>query len=542
MALDTKRIRSVLDELARADPGEAWRFRTNATWSEQRLAELEAKHLRLPADYRAWLRDVGDGGIGAGFLDLPRGMRALASQTESELALAAEPFGVEDDSAEPPEGPVSGALHLGEDAQSCPWYLVTSGARAGEIWINGDGWGDSLFFRHGTFAELTEAWIDAVVQDAKAQLAPRDPAELEAIAPEDRFGHVLSSGLVPWLRSGPAIFAEAFAHVAAPNRPGKVDRFVRCIETEERWLHDPALARVAAEALAAVLARAEEPGDALDHALDAMYDPDPPDVAPEKVSALLEAIAARVGQPDDRLDPFTGRWLQHELARAGRVEEATRVFRHRIGRTVSDWAELARDLFAVGRADVAFAIADEVPYGPSGKHWGKDDRDRVRAWMHLEAGDRDSAIAWMERHVARCESCAPELARLRSNDALESPPDLTPTVVNDSRTCVPMPFVRPRARRGQRHHELVALLYGVAGDGERMASSALASLSRPELTRNPSEHVIHRAHLRMGRALAGHGEAEREVLAVHYGAGVRVRLARAILARTGEIGVRLEGA
>src|SRR5262249_5049346 len=152
---------------------------------------------------------------------------------------------------------------------------------------------------------------------------------------------------------------DAIVHIEAPSRPELIDRgLIDAIDREPRWLEDPVLAARAADALTAVLARAEEPSDALDRALDAMYDPEPPDIAPARVRAWLDAMATRRGQRDDRISRWSGQWLQHELVRIGRVAEASEVWKQRVYVDSQDWVDFARSLIAIGRAD-ALQLADQ---------------------------------------------------------------------------------------------------------------------------------------------------------------------------------------
>ncbi|HEY5937689.1 MAG TPA: SMI1/KNR4 family protein, partial [Kofleriaceae bacterium] len=494
-------------------------------WREAELAAFEKNHFKLPPDYRAWLRDVGDGGIG--FLE--DGLRKLSSQTEEEIERAGKRFRVTKDMTPSPRQVVGGLLHLGED-QYCPVYLVTNGKRAGEVWIDGDGYGDNVLFRHGTFAELSQAWIQKVVEEVDAALTPRAPLALDAIKPEDRFWN-LCSALVPWLRVGSSHFVDAFEHLDAPNRDRLLERgLVNQIEREGRWFYDPELARVAAEALTACLTRLDLPTDELDRALDAMYDHEPPDIAPEHVSALLAAYATRRGLSDDRINRWSMKWLQGELVRVGRIAEAHEVWRNRIYVDSSDWVEFARQLIAVGRAADAFTAASERKFG-SGQHWGADDRDWKRGWMHYEAGDRQTALIYMERAAAAWpQHFQADFDKLASGEPVSPPPNLASDPAN----------VPPRARRHTRYHELAALLYGIAGDAEHMADVAIGVLSRPASSREPQEAINHRAHLRMARALAGRTDEQSDELVVRYGdlVGMRKRLALAILERTGDIGVR----
>jgi hypothetical protein len=524
--LDSADVKAQLVRLAKLDPGDAWRWKTSPTWSAARLAAFETKHFKLPVDYRGWLRDVGDGGLGF----IKGGMRKLSSQSKAELARAAKRFRIAGDSTPSPRRFVGGLLQIGSDPQLCPIYLVTNGKRAGEVWIDGFGWGDSVLHRAGTFAEMSREWLASVVRAAEAGMVPRVPASLEAVAPAERFSQLCRS-FVPWLRQGTALFADAIEHVEVPNRPDVIKRgIVDAIDREPRWLEDPELAVRAADALSAVLKRAEEPVDALDRALDAMYDADPPDLAPARVREWLDAMATRRGQRDDRISRWSGQWLQHELVRGRRVEEAIEVWKHRVHVDGQDWVDFARSLIAIGRTD-AIQLADQRAVG-SRQHWGIDDTDRNRAWMHFELGNRELALEHLERHVALCSYCAPELEMMRSKRRIELPPYLG---TRDE-------MLAPYARRHTRHHELVALLYGIAGDGEHMADAAVHVLSRPASIREPQEHANHRAHLRMGRALSGRHDGDREHIEARYGdlQGLRGRLAKAILDRTGDLGIHVQ--
>jgi len=88
----------------------------------------------------------------------------------------------------------------------------------------------------------------------------------------------------------------------------------------------------------------------------------------------------------------------------------------------------------------------------------------------------------------------------------------------------------------------VALLYGIANDGDAMANAARIALSHPLTARVLKEQMNHTAHVRMGEALAGRAPARSPELHVDYGTYIshaRDHLATCILERTGDIGIRL---
>lgn len=516
MPLDTAGVRARLDELARLDPGDASRWATGRRWTEAELAAFERVHFRLPRDYRAWLADVGDGG--AGFVD--DGLRSLASQPTHALAAAARRFRVAGDARPSARGAIGGQLYLGT-LDHCAVYLVTTGARAGEVWIDGRGYGDNLLARHGTFAELVERWLRQVTDEVTAALVPRRPEMLEAVAPGERFG-VICGELVPWLRAGPAPLVEAF--VAAGRRRRAMELLIDTIERTRRWETDPVLAARAAELLVAIDGVLAEPADDLDRALDAMYDADPPDLAPARVADMIAAHRRRRDGADERITRHSMAWLQAELIRTGRIDEALEVWRHRSYLYSSDWVVLARQLIAAGHPAAAFAAFDVHPLVSDRRDF--DDRSWKRAWLHHEAGERDAARVWMERAVAAHPELARDLAQLAAN--AETPASLGWEAL----------VARPdRARRGSRDHALIALLYGIAGDAEHMADVAISALSRPAVEREPALRDHHRAHLRMARALGGHRDPERAPIYLRDYRQRRRELAMAILQRTGDLAI-----
>ena len=153
---DVERLRGKLATLCAIRGGPAGSVRV----IEAKLAAFEAKHgLRLPPAYRAYLLVCGD--AGAGFPD--GGFKKLAARKrmgqpfpldgpwiEDDREISDDAADLDDLEGSPkewmralPQGarPDDGCLVLGTGDDGCPYLLVLAGPHAGEVWVDGRGYG-----------------------------------------------------------------------------------------------------------------------------------------------------------------------------------------------------------------------------------------------------------------------------------------------------------------------------------------------------------------------------------------------------------------
>jgi hypothetical protein len=148
--------------------GSPWhRYRLNPPLSEGEIQAFEADHgIRLPEDYRLFLRRVGDGGPGPGY-----GLATLARA--AAVGNPRSPFPFErvdddylDDALERWDCEMSGALELCD--HGCGGYscLVVNGPQSGIIW---DGTGAELFPTTTGFLEWYRTWADASLRMVRSE-------------------------------------------------------------------------------------------------------------------------------------------------------------------------------------------------------------------------------------------------------------------------------------------------------------------------------------------------------------------------------------
>lgn len=142
-----------LDLLARLRPersgfaSDRHGYRPGAPLDEAAIAAVEARlGCALPAQYRRFLGEVGDGGAGPGKGLLPLARVAQSGAITGEFVAPATPA----DAAALDDPP--GALPICDSGQSAYW-LVLAGPDAGQVWLQGDdgftplvldeAWGDS---------------------------------------------------------------------------------------------------------------------------------------------------------------------------------------------------------------------------------------------------------------------------------------------------------------------------------------------------------------------------------------------------------------
>ena len=147
-----KKSLAELRELAHEAP-ECWK--TRPPLSEVAVRAIEKKlGFELPAGYRAFVREIGDGGAGLGAEIV---IRSLTKLTASDIARARKEFPLrakwyppEPDSTRPRRGsvvelpkgasPIDGTIPLGVPMGTHEYYqLVLRGPHAGEVWIDATG-------------------------------------------------------------------------------------------------------------------------------------------------------------------------------------------------------------------------------------------------------------------------------------------------------------------------------------------------------------------------------------------------------------------
>jgi hypothetical protein len=158
MVWDRAEVSDRLDFLRRTDPefarfgARAHRYRLNQPLAESAVSAFEARYsVSLPADYRAFLLEVGDGGVGpfAGILRLDRSN--LAARDKDDLLpgfLAgefphAQPWndlgdnGPVDEEAYSDPAHIRGSLNLSYQGCGYTVRLVLNGPQRGSLWEDG---------------------------------------------------------------------------------------------------------------------------------------------------------------------------------------------------------------------------------------------------------------------------------------------------------------------------------------------------------------------------------------------------------------------
>jgi tetratricopeptide (TPR) repeat protein len=167
--------------------------RCGPRWTAEELAAFEREHkLSLPAEYRSYLIEIGDGG--PGFVRI----QPLEGRSEEELSRAGKVFRVTNTSRVFPlkETALFGTLELGPTDDGVIAYLVVGGARAGEVWVDGTP-ADGSFAREGMFGELMTQWLDAMAAEASEDRAIHTVAALGDQGAERVAGEANTRGLQP---------------------------------------------------------------------------------------------------------------------------------------------------------------------------------------------------------------------------------------------------------------------------------------------------------------------------------------------------------
>lgn len=271
-SFDATALRATLDRIIALRPDGD--YATGAKWTEDELEGFERKHgIKLPPEYRAYLRDFGDGG--PGFVTIA----PLEGRPESELARATKPFRVTDARRAFPlrESLLSGTIELGPTDAHVMAYLVVNGSRAGEVWVDGTP-ADGTFAREGTFGELMTLWAETALAEASEDRAILSVAAMADRGAERISGEANTRGLAPIAvarkilaeeraadEPNPAACEAAAGIFESANEPTLA---TLCFALGGHWSEAKRVAMVALEEAVAHMNTAKRPGDSGAFAID----------------------------------------------------------------------------------------------------------------------------------------------------------------------------------------------------------------------------------------------------------------------------------
>lgn len=228
-------IRRGLDGVATWCAEEADWYTTNPVRSAAEVAAFETEHgIRLPSGYRLYVTEIGDGGAGLAWHD-DCDCGQLFPLSELDMERAARPFPIDDDEWYDPDSmedyeayrlpngvePHDGAVQIGCSTDHAIYFLVVTGDRAGEVWLDATG-DDGPFQRvAGDFLELSASLLEALVEEHRWRSAEENRALAAALAPFDRLEFYTESRNVNGLLSSGRVaeeLEEIFAEMPARKR------------------------------------------------------------------------------------------------------------------------------------------------------------------------------------------------------------------------------------------------------------------------------------------------------------------------------------
>ena len=158
----TAEIKRRLATLAELDPRREDGYKVNPPLEEENIVEIEnTLFCKLPAQYRRFIAEVGDGGAGPDY-----GLHPIANQVPTDLAKPFRRPPSERSNHQHVDRP--GTMEISEIGCGSYHYLVTGGAEAGSVWVRADyGWFPEL--ASGSWDEHTRATIIATPRSAHAE-------------------------------------------------------------------------------------------------------------------------------------------------------------------------------------------------------------------------------------------------------------------------------------------------------------------------------------------------------------------------------------
>jgi uncharacterized protein (TIGR02996 family) len=155
-------IKQRLATLAELDPDRKDGYQVNAPLAEAQIVEIEQRvGCTLPAQYRRFIAEVGDGGAGPDY-----GLHPIAHCKSAGLATAFRRPPSERANTQSIDRP--GTLEVSEIGCGGFHYLVTGGPEAGSVWVVGDyGWFPELAC--GSWKDHTRATIIATPRSEHAE-------------------------------------------------------------------------------------------------------------------------------------------------------------------------------------------------------------------------------------------------------------------------------------------------------------------------------------------------------------------------------------
>jgi hypothetical protein len=223
----TALVRAKLAALAELAPEAA---QPGRRWTADELATFEAQHgLVMPADYRAVLLEIGDGGVGLLVRSLGQSasrMNALRDMSATVLADLGSPFPLTTQHrvTEPKPELSHGCLPMAEADDGNDILLVVNTTVAtlhGSVWFDATFYdpedGGGLLPVRGSLLDLVIAWLDSQIAEA----TPVGATELSAAPPERRLELLSQPDVVAVLadsRLGAGFAVDALDRLAAADR------------------------------------------------------------------------------------------------------------------------------------------------------------------------------------------------------------------------------------------------------------------------------------------------------------------------------------
>ncbi len=135
---------------------------------EPQLAAFEQYHdTSLPADYRQFLQQIGNGRVGPYYGLIALENAAQGCEPKTPFPFPNEPIRLDESAQKHWDEAAPGVLRLCDQGCGYSSFLVVKGENYGMVWNDYTAAGDSLYPTGQTFSQWYEAWVDRVL----AQLA-----------------------------------------------------------------------------------------------------------------------------------------------------------------------------------------------------------------------------------------------------------------------------------------------------------------------------------------------------------------------------------